>query len=79
LTANEETIDHDNFLQCTPKKINEEQNAEIMKEISEEEVKAAVWSLHSDKAPGQDGFAIAFYRQHWETIKNDLLRMVRNV
>lgn len=64
LGANEGTTDHDNFLQHTPKNISNGQNAEIMKEISEEEVKAAIWSLHPDKAPGLDGFTIAFYRQH---------------
>jgi len=41
------------------------------KEISEEEIVAAIWSLHPDKAPGPDGFTIAFYRQHWKTIKKD--------
>lgn len=50
-----------------------------MKEISEEEIEAAVWSLHPNKAPGPDGFTITFYRQHWQTIKKDLSRMVRNV
>lgn len=39
---------------------------------------AAIWSLHPEKAPGPDGFTIAFYRQHWKTIINDFIRMVRN-
>lgn len=49
------------------------------KEISEEEIVAAIWSLHPYKSLGPDGFTIAFYRQHWKTIKKDFIRMVRNV
>jgi len=41
-----------------------DQNTEICKEITEEEVVAAIWSLHSDKAPRPDGFTIAFFRSH---------------
>lgn len=37
-----------------------------------------MWNLHLDKALGTDGFTIAFYRQHWEIIKNDLARMLKN-
>lgn len=74
LTANEETIEYENFLQHTQKKIREEQNVEMNKEISEEEVVAAIWSLHPDKAPGPNGFTIAFYKQHWKTIKKGFLK-----
>jgi len=37
-----------------------------------------VWSLHPDKAPGPDGFTVAFYRNHWETIRKDLMRMIKS-
>ena len=44
--------------------------------MTEEEVKEAVWNLQPDKAPGPDGFPIAFYRTFWQIIKKDLLKMV---
>jgi len=61
------------------KKISDEQNSKINKEISEEEVLAAIWSLHPDKASRLDEFTIAFYRQHWNIIKKDFMRMTKNV
>jgi len=51
----------------------------MCKEITEEEVVAAIWSLHPNKAPGPDKFTIAFFRSHWYTIRKDFLRMVKNV
>lgn len=51
----------------------------MYKDPTKEEIVAAIWSLHPDKAPGPDGFTIAFYRSHWYSIRKDLLRMVKNV
>ena len=60
------------------KKISDQQNRELDKEITEEEVREAMWNLHPDKTLGPDGFTMAFYRQHWEIIKKDLMRMLKN-
>ena len=59
--------------------MKKEQNIAMCKDPAEEEVVVAIWSLHPDKAPGPDGFTIAFYIFHWHTIKKDFLRMVKNV
>jgi len=42
--------------------ITETMNQNLTKEISPEEVKRALFSLHSDKAPGPDGMTTLFYR-----------------
>ncbi|XP_058079904.1 uncharacterized protein LOC131228087 [Magnolia sinica] len=42
--------------------------------FSEEEIKRAVNSLGADKAPGPNGFLIAFYAHFWEVIKADVLQ-----
>lgn len=39
--------------------------------VSKEEVKKAMWMLDDDKAPGPDGFTLAFYKFCWEVIKLD--------
>ena len=44
--------------------------------ISEEEVRKVVWSLHSNKNPGPDGFMISFYRICWHIINKDMLKKI---
>lgn len=51
----------------------------MCKDLTEEEIVEAIWSLHPDKTLGPDGFTIAFYRNHWYTIRKDFLRMEKNV
>lgn len=79
LSASHQQVDSEEFLQQIKKKISEQQNRDLDKEVTEEEIREAVWSLHPEKALGLDGFTIAFYRNHWETIKKDLVRMIKNV
>ena len=47
--------------------------------VTEEEIREAVFSMQQDKALGPDGFTVDFYRNHWDTIKKDFMRMVKNV
>ncbi|GKC17685.1 RNA-directed DNA polymerase, eukaryota, reverse transcriptase zinc-binding domain protein [Tanacetum coccineum] len=42
-----------------PKQISEEEKQEIECEVTNEEIKRAVWECGSDKAPGPDGFTFA--------------------
>lgn len=42
----------------------------------EEEIKACLFSLGSDKSLRLDGFTIEFYKRHWETVENDIVIMV---
>jgi len=60
-----------------PKGINEDINADLTKEINEEEIHDAIWALQPDKAPGPYGFPICFYRTYWGIIKKDLVKMLR--
>eukprot|EP00253_Pinus_taeda_P009099 PITA_09099 len=78
LTADPHYLENPDFLSIIKNKISEAQNADLDKEITLEEIE---WSLHSmpmDKAPGPDGFTVAFYRSHWEIIKKDYTRMAKN-
>ena len=40
-----------------------------------EEVFIALSDLNGDKAPGPDGFTIAFWQFSWNIVKNDVMRM----
>lgn len=41
-----------------------------------QEVKEAVFSINSEKAPGPDGFTGDFFKQNWEVIKEDVYKEV---
>ena len=56
--------------------IMDEDNEILDLPITEEEVHKVVWYLHSNKAPGPDGFSINFFRMCWSIIKVDLIRML---
>lgn len=64
------------FLSTIPKVIIEDENLELTKVIIEREVRNAIWSLDSDKAPSPDGFSINFFRLFWNLIKFDLLKIL---
>ena len=44
--------------------------------FTEDEVKAVIHDIQSDKAPGSDGFIGAFFKASWVTIKEDMLAAV---
>eukprot|EP00253_Pinus_taeda_P036022 PITA_36022 len=77
LTEDKGAENYSSMLQHMPTRVTQEMNNKLMKEVEEEEVKAAIWSLHPDKAPGPDGFPISFYWEYWTMIKKDLLKMIR--
>ncbi|GKE52618.1 RNA-directed DNA polymerase, eukaryota, partial [Tanacetum coccineum] len=60
-----------------PKQISEEEKQEIECEVTNEEIKRAVWECGSDKAPGPDGFTFGFFRRFWDLIKSDVFDAVR--
>eukprot|EP00253_Pinus_taeda_P021469 PITA_21469 len=76
LTEDKGAENYSSMLQHMPKRVTQEMNSKLMKEVEEEEVKAAIWSLHPDKATGPDGFPISFYREYWIMIKKYLLKMI---
>ncbi|KAJ9566561.1 hypothetical protein OSB04_002527 [Centaurea solstitialis] len=59
------------------KKLDSEQSSLLERPITMDELKSAVLDCGSDKAPGPDGFTLAFYKSHWLTIKDDLFRAVK--
>lgn len=44
----------------------------VRKGLLLDEIKRATFELPKDKAPGHDGFSIAFFQDCWDTIKDDL-------
>nr|GEY59362.1 RNA-directed DNA polymerase, eukaryota [Tanacetum cinerariifolium] len=60
-----------------PKRLSLEQQVELESEVSNEEIKRAVWDCGTDKAPGADRFTFGFYRYFWYLIDNDVYNVVK--
>lgn len=44
--------------------------------FEEEEVFKALGEMCGDKAPGPDGFTIAFYKRCWRVVKDDFMKVL---
>lgn len=51
------------YVKC---RISDEQNAALLKPFEAEEIKASLFSMHPDKAPGPDGMNPAFFQNFWD-------------
>nr|GEV38291.1 nucleotide-binding alpha-beta plait domain-containing protein [Tanacetum cinerariifolium] len=60
-----------------PKQLNVDQQKELECEVSNKEIKRAVWECGTDKAPGPDGFTFGFFRHFWNLIDKDVYEAVR--
>ncbi|GJY38021.1 RNA-directed DNA polymerase, eukaryota [Tanacetum coccineum] len=61
-----------------PHKISGEQCNEIESEVTNEEIKRAVWDCGTDKAPGPDGYTFGFYRRFWDIIQVDVFAAIKH-
>nr|GEV17029.1 RNA-directed DNA polymerase, eukaryota [Tanacetum cinerariifolium] len=59
------------------KRISFEQNDDLERKVSNEEIKMAIWDCGIDKAPGPDSFTFGFYRRYWDIISNDVVDAVK--
>ncbi|GAU22346.1 hypothetical protein TSUD_106740 [Trifolium subterraneum] len=59
-----------------PKMITDEINYLLTMLPSHQEIKAAVFALNRDSAPGPDGFGAFFFQHYWEILKNDVFNAV---
>ncbi|XP_077252938.1 uncharacterized protein LOC143892304 [Tasmannia lanceolata] len=55
------------------KSLDANSNSGLERPFSEEEVEKGVFSMNRDKAPGPDGFCLAFFQVCWEYVKGDVM------
>jgi hypothetical protein len=53
--------------------IDVDESTWLQREFEEKEVWDVVRDLNGDKAPGPDGFTMAFFHKCWEILKNDIV------
>nr|GEZ05462.1 hypothetical protein [Tanacetum cinerariifolium] len=53
-------------------RLNDQEAQNMVREIFNQEVKDAIFSIGDDKSPGLDGFTAAFFKEAWNIIANDV-------
>nr|XP_027086514.1 uncharacterized protein LOC113708252 [Coffea arabica] len=69
--------DMSEILEGIPHSITQEMNTNLTKPVEEEEIQSAIFSMQSDKAPGQDGMSPLFFQRFWSIIKGDLIPAIQ--
>ncbi|GKC55391.1 hypothetical protein Tco_1078136 [Tanacetum coccineum] len=54
-----------------------EQQADLERNISNEEINSAVWDYGTNKSPGPNSFTFEFFRRYWKLLKHDIVAVVK--
>lgn len=74
-TSNRSSLSH--VLQSIPTSIDENMNLGLISEVTNEEIKEAIFSMHPNKSPGIGGMTPLFFQQFWPLIYHDVCLAVR--
>ncbi|GJT97313.1 hypothetical protein Tco_1092831 [Tanacetum coccineum] len=59
------------------KKLDSNIAFEMIKSVTNQEVKDAIFSMGNDKFPRPDGYTTAFFKEAWDVVANDVTRAVQ--
>ncbi|RVW80244.1 hypothetical protein CK203_044823 [Vitis vinifera] len=59
------------------KRLNSREAEVLEMPFTEEEIYAALMDMNGDKAPGPDGFTVAFWQSSWELVKEEIMDLFR--
>jgi hypothetical protein len=57
--------------------VDEEDRIWLEREFEEDEIWAVIQNFKGDKAPGPDGFSMAFFQKCWEILKKDIFAVLK--
>ena len=57
--------------------ISQQEAENLERPFTEDEIHGALMEMNGDKAPGPDGFTLAFWQSCWEFIKEEILEMFK--
>ncbi|GJW91789.1 RNA-directed DNA polymerase, eukaryota, reverse transcriptase zinc-binding domain protein [Tanacetum coccineum] len=66
--------DMDTLFQC---KLNSVEAEYMVREVSNEEIKTAMFQIDDNKAPGLDGYSATFFKKSWNIVGNDVCLAVK--
>ena len=66
------------FIQYIPRLVTREDNHNLNKPVSEEEVSEVINEMQNGKAPSLDGFNVDFFKAYWKIVKQDILEVVED-
>ncbi|GKD40666.1 RNA-directed DNA polymerase, eukaryota, reverse transcriptase zinc-binding domain protein [Tanacetum coccineum] len=58
-------------------KLCDKDAADMIRGVSDEEIKSAMFSIDSNKAPDPDGFSSYFFKKTWSTMRDNVCKAVR--
>ncbi|GJW36240.1 protein LAZ1 [Tanacetum coccineum] len=59
-------------------RISDESSHDMVRHVTNNEVKQAMFSIGDDRAPGPDGFTSAFFKKSWDVVGPDICNVVRD-
>ncbi|XP_050222755.1 uncharacterized protein LOC126672846 [Mercurialis annua] len=68
--------DYELITQGLHARVTRSMNSTLIRDVSDSEIKQAVFSMSSNKAPGDDGFTALFYQTYWPIIGTDICKAV---
>lgn len=67
-----------NFTKNIPKLVTKEDNYNLNRPVTKEEVNEVIKEMHNGKALGPNGFNVDFFKTCWEIVKYDILDVVED-
>lgn len=78
LFTSEDSRDWEDKLNWIPPTITESMNSNLIKPVNEWEIKAALFSMNPNKAPGMDGMTSLFFQTFWHIVQNGICKAVKS-